>query len=69
MATETQIRTRHEAVGSSSSTEFIGEKNSQAHKDRGLLLKILRENYFTEQKLSKDLREGMAESERSSPRT
>ncbi len=41
MSTETRIRTRHETVESSSSTEAISEKSSKAHRDRGLLLAYL----------------------------
>ena len=56
MPTETQIRTRHRAVESSSSTDLMNEKNSQAHKDRGELLAILKENYFERVELLNELR-------------
>ncbi len=56
MLTETKIRNRHKHVESSSSKELMGEKNSQAHKDRGELLAILKENYFERVELFNELR-------------
>ena len=55
MSAEAQIRTRHRQVESSSSKELMSEKSLQSHKDRGRLLKLLKENYFRELRLVAEL--------------